>query len=116
MSESIPLEQGLRQVVQFLYFLQSRSESIPLEQGLRLEASDALIFVKMSECIPLNQENEYTNQQNTQWQPFPTRKQNHCVFLFVHLRTDSQMLKNDLRKMKNQQKAVNEALNEKCMF
>ena len=69
-----------------------------------------------SERIPLKQENEYTNQQNTQWQPFPTRKQNHCVFLFVHLRTDSQMLKNDLRKMKNQQKAVNEALNEKCMF
>ena len=35
MSESIPLEQGLRHVLFFLLHKYIESESIPLEQGLR---------------------------------------------------------------------------------
>ena len=35
MSESIPLEQGLRHITGNRYNLQSQSEGIPLEQGLR---------------------------------------------------------------------------------
>ena len=56
-SESIPLEQGLR-----LFFIviklviSKRSESIPLEQGLRLEASDALIFVKSQRAFHQNKD------------------------------------------------------------
>ena len=67
MSESIPLEQGLRPITADLCKWNEKSESIPLEQGLRLGCKlpqSGLLTVREHS---IRKGNEYTNQANTQW-------------------------------------------------
>ena len=75
-SESVPLEQGLRQQNIGGLPLRWRSESVPLEQGLRPVNMVQHVYSLLSESVPL--ENEYTNQ-SPQRHLFQSRRLIHCA-------------------------------------